>query len=118
MTEDLGSRFPKSSRLIHKKDFEYMRERSEKRSVPPFVLYFKTTRLNQRNSRIGLSVSRKQGNAVRRNRLKRILREEFRKDPRSKVGAKDLLVVVTQPVNSLAEFKSSFNTILGRALGR
>jgi ribonuclease P protein component len=44
--------------------------------------------------RLGLSVGRRVGTAVRRNRVKRLLREAFRLDQHRLPGAYDLIVVV------------------------
>lgn len=44
--------------------------------------------------RLGLSVSRKVGSAVRRHRIKRLLREAFRLGRHSWPGAYDLVVIV------------------------
>jgi len=47
-----------------------------------------------RHSRLGLSVSRRVGNAPRRNRIKRLLREAFRLLPNSRLLGYDLVIVV------------------------
>lgn len=54
------------------------------------LLYFKKNNLN--NSRLGISVSKKFGKAVRRNYFKRIIRDEFRKS-QYKDDCFDILVV-------------------------
>lgn len=60
------------------------------------VLYFAETNLGY--SRIGLSVSRKLGNAVTRNRIKRLIREIVRADEYSilKEASMDIVVVARQ----------------------
>lgn len=117
MAQGLSLGFPKSFRLIHKKDFEYMRERSKKCSVPPLIAYVKDSRLSHKHVRIGFSVSKKQGNAVRRNRIKRVLREEFRLNPTRNLSGKDVLVVAAMQIESVESLRQAFRELLPRALG-
>lgn len=50
----------------------------------------------QRGTRFGLSVSRKHGNAVRRGRLKRLLREAFRLQQHDLPAGLDLVLIPRQ----------------------
>jgi len=53
--------------------------------------------------RVGFSVSKRLGNAVDRNRMKRALREAFRANSRSLAGSTDLVFVARAPVADLLE---------------
>lgn len=106
--------FPKVCRILQKKDFEYLREKSRKGFSPSLILYSKPSRLNLTHLRLGLSVSTKQGGSVRRNRIKRILREEFRLYSRRAVLPYDLLVVAANKINDESELRESFRTLLGQ----
>ena len=63
-------------------------------------------------TRLGLVVSRKDGNAVRRNRVKRLIREAFRSCPEWRLPGIDLIVIPRQLparlglAQVLAEFRS------------
>lgn len=83
------------------------------------VLYFVETNLGY--SRIGLSVSRKLGNAVKRNRVKRLIREIVRADDYSllKEASMDMVVVARQGMVGvkLCEAREAF-TNLARSVER
>ncbi len=78
MSEDPPPRptFPKSVRLLRKADFDEVFAWKLSAADGNLVVYGKPNALG--HARLGLVVSRKVGNAVRRNRWKRVLREAFR----------------------------------------
>ena len=66
----------KSLRLLNKNDFQNLRTGS--RFFISDVLLFYTKENNKTFDRLGVAVTKKYGNAVKRNKIKRILRENFR----------------------------------------
>ncbi|MBI4446022.1 MAG: ribonuclease P protein component [Acidobacteria bacterium] len=70
------SRFFRQERLQNRRDFLEIYERGDRIHTPHFVLYVLENRLS--HHRLGVTVSRKLGKPVRRNRIKRRLREIFR----------------------------------------
>ena len=69
--------FPKSSRLLKSNEFASMRNNSKSLPGDGYRIIWKSTSLGV--PRLGLAVSSKIGNAVIRNKIKRVVRESFRK---------------------------------------
>lgn len=72
-----NQRFPREARLRRQADFD--RVYGERAYAADDVLVVNGVRNGLGHSRLGLSVSRKVGNAVVRSRWKRLIREAFRK---------------------------------------
>lgn len=83
--------FEKLFRLLSVRDFSELKVDSFSFKKPSLIIYYKRNSLNQ--TRIGLSVPKKIGKAHDRNRLKRILRENFRTSNYKYLGFDILLVV-------------------------
>ncbi len=112
MTPESSFCFPKSSKLTHKKDFEYLKEQSRKLFAPPVVCYYKKTRLDSSQTRIAFSVSRKIGKSHDRNRYKRIMKEYFRTHPAFKNCGKDALFVMIGRPESEDKLLQSYSHLL------
>jgi len=68
--------FPKCKRLLNRTEFVNLNRSGKRLHTKHFTIIFKQNGLSV--TRLGLTVSRKVGKAVRRNRVKRLIREFFR----------------------------------------
>jgi ribonuclease P protein component len=84
-----SSRVPRSS--LGRADFLRATRRGRRVATEHFLL-FVFDREDAGETRLGITVTRKVGNAVRRNRIKRLVREWFRSQT-AEVGSCDLIVI-------------------------
>ena len=84
--------FPKSLHLRKPAEFAAVYDGRVRESRGPLLVYARPNGLP--HPRVGLSTSRKVGNAVRRNRIRRLLREAFRLMQHDLPRGYDLVVVV------------------------
>lgn len=68
--------------------------------LPPFVLFARSNEVG--SSRLGVTATKKLGNAVVRNRAKRTVREAFRREYEKLPRGYDFVVVARAPLLSLA----------------
>ncbi len=93
---------PQRSRLSRSADFDRVFRNGRSHAGRELILYVFPSG-EQADPRLGLSVSRKVGGAVERNRVKRVLREAFAlESPRLPAGT-DAVVVARREARSLAE---------------
>jgi ribonuclease P protein component len=104
MRTQLGSRpRPGRARLSRSADFDRVFRHGRSHASRELVLYVFPRGEQEGPARLGLSVSRKVGGAVERNRVKRLLREAFAlESPRLPDGT-DAVVVARADARGLAE---------------
>ncbi|MGC9994638.1 MAG: ribonuclease P protein component [Terriglobia bacterium] len=88
--------FPKSSRLLRRGEFRRVYDEGRRRSASLCTVFVRPNGLPQ--SRLGVTTPTRLGNAVLRNRLKRRLREVFRRHRARLPGGWDILVNPREPV--------------------
>lgn len=113
------SRFPRVLRVRRRGDF--LRIQSRGRRCPDRGLLLLALPRDggsgvRPHARLGLTVSKKVGNAVVRNRVKRWLRESFRRRQPTLLGAWDV-VVIARPEAAAAGF-AALDAALARCLER
>ena len=109
-------------RLSRSADFDRVFRQGRSHASRELVLYV-FPRDSEGPPRLGLSVSRKVGGAVQRNRVKRLLREAFSAESRELPPGTDAVVVARAEARSLAEregldgVRSALAALIGQAAG-
>jgi len=85
-----GKRLPRSCRLTSRRQFRRVYARGRRIPGSSFTLFALPNQLDP--PRLGLTVTRKAGSAVRRNRIKRRMRELFRTSRRERLAGLDLVI--------------------------
>ena len=106
-----------AKRMIRKGDFQRAFDGRCTAADSLLVLYILPNNLD--NPRIGLAVSRRHGNAVQRNRLRRLLRESFRLEQHNLPPGFDYLFVPRLgPQADLATYRQALLRLASRAVRR
>lgn len=109
-------RFPKTLRLLDRREFVRLRH-SRAIGNRYFVIAYDTGRTE--NTRLGITVSRKIGNAVMRNRIKRLVREQFRARRQSWRNPLDINVIARKGCTSATpeDIATALASLFGRLEG-
>lgn len=91
--------FPKAARILKRPEFIRLSRTGNKIQNRHFIFLYSRSR--QDRSRIGITVSRKVGDAVLRNRVKRLVRENFRRMRPMISGAWDINIIAKKDAANL-----------------
>jgi ribonuclease P protein component len=113
-----GADFPKQARLRKRPEFLSLSRGGEKAHAPHFLIITQPNESGE--ARLGVTVSAKVGNAVGRNRVKRFLRECFRRYRHQIVPSKDVLIIARKGAINLSsrEVESEIKDVLIENRGR
>jgi ribonuclease P protein component len=92
--------WPKKERLRKRAQFLTLSKQGKKVYTDCFIAIVLDAAAQ--NNRIGITVSKKVGNAVRRNRIKRVIREYFRHHKESITGPKDINIIARKGLTPLS----------------
>ena len=108
---------PRSRRLRGASDFERVYERRQRLGDENLLIFGVANGLGR--TRMGLSVSRKHGNAVHRTKLKRLLREAFRLVQQEVPQGLDLVLIPRQGTGAgLGDYQRSLAVLISRLTQR
>jgi len=110
--------FPRSCRLKSRREFVEVYSKGRRVGSSSFTIFGLPNNLG--HCRLGLTVSRKVGNAVRRSRVKRVLRELFRLHRAGMEPALDLVVNAYPSIagKSFEELEQEFLSVFSRLARR
>ena len=100
MGSKVGARFPKEARLRKRPEFTSLSRSGKKLHTANFVVITQAT--ERAETRLGVTVSSKIGNAVVRNRVKRLVRECFRQLRHNIEPSRDVLIIARKGAANLS----------------
>ncbi len=102
---------PKHHLLRSKREFDLVYKKGKRRHHKNFSLIFTDNGLEY--NRLGISIQKKTGNAVKRNRIKRITREVFRLNRDDFPRNADVVIAIRPgfSLNSPEEIKKAVNSV-------
>jgi len=110
-------RFRRSERLLRSSEYKQVAQQGRRAASSAFVV---VTAMREASapSRLGITASRRVGNAVARNRVKRRIREWFRQTRADWGRSRDVVVIARQPATLLAfeELNRQLSGLLKRAV--
>lgn len=103
----------KDFRVKKNKEFQEAFKKGKSVANRQFVVYV-LSKPGQENFRIGLSVSKKIGNAVVRNQVKRYVRQSFHEFQERVIPGNDYIIIARKPVADMGmqEIKKSLEHVL------
>ena len=96
--------FTKADRILKRREFIALAESGRKIQNEHFIAIFSPNQLGQ--SRIGITVTKKVGPAVKRNRIKRLVREYFRLSRHQLAGHWDINMIAKRQDTDFSAEKS------------
>ena len=110
----MSQRFPKNARI--RKRREYLKVQSTGRKFHTRGFLAIVLPGDGERGRLGITVSKKVGNAVMRNRIKRLVREYARREQLAPAGA-DVVIIAKRNAANMAKYSavaSELQTLAGR----
>ena len=118
-------RFVRTDRLLRSHDFQRVLKSGERKSSRSFVLFFTSLLQEARpagppRSKLGITVNKRVGNAVVRNRVKRCIREWFRHAREGLPEGSEIVVIARRKARDLlgCEIASVLDQMIQREEGR
>ena len=96
--------FTKADRILKRSEFIALAKSGEKVQNSEFIAYFLPAQHNQ--SRLGVTVTKKVGQAFERNRIKRIVREFFRMNRHCLSGKWDINIIAKRQIAGITSEKA------------
>jgi ribonuclease P protein component len=93
----VSERFPKTDKIRKRKEYQGVWKNGVRSYTRNFVII--KTGNEADKARLGISVSRKTGGAVQRNRIKRLIRECFRLYKNRMVDARDIVIITKKGIS-------------------
>ena len=112
---EASEKFPKANRVLRRSGFRRAYDQGRKFQARHFTAFVLAN--DEAQPKLGITATRKSGNAVARNRARRLMREVFRKNKRLVPSGIDIIINVKSSLSEAVyqDLESDFISFLERA---